>query len=84
VLLQKGLANNADFLRRFAMKTLRFGLFSVLLPFALGVHAADTGQDGQAPSSHKTGEVEKQLPTIFDEENIPAFLRTDPCDTGDS
>ena len=66
------------------MKTLRFGLLLVLLPLALAINAADLDKGAQASSSQKTGEAQKQLPTILDEENIPAFLRTDPCDTGDS
>jgi hypothetical protein len=37
-----------------------------------------------AASSEKAGADNPRVPPILNEETIPAFLITDPCDTGDS
>jgi hypothetical protein len=47
------------------------------------VHAG--GQDETtAKQKNKAGATKEALPSILNEEEIPAFLRMDPCDTGDA
>lgn len=37
-----------------------------------------------ANSGNNNSAANDRLPSIINEEDLPAFLRTDPCDTGDS
>jgi len=82
------------------MNTRRLWTFFMLLAVGLGTNTAWSGQNedaGPATESHanasqgataqsgqNTGAADQGLPSIVDEEDIPAFLLTDPCDTEDS
>jgi hypothetical protein len=82
------------------MNTLRHRALLILLTLCLGTHAAWSSQDSPAASatgSHakvpesataksgkNAGAANEGLPSIIDEEDIPAYLRGDPCDTGNS
>ena len=82
------------------MNTLRLRIFFVLLTVGLSTSTAWSGQDelttsaaeshanmpkGATPiTGNNSGAVNHRLPGIVNEEEIPAFLITDPCDTGDS
>ncbi len=82
------------------MATFRLRAFLVLLTFGLGANTAWSDQRasansvtesqsnapevGAAEPEQITGAASNELPSIMHEEDIPAYLRTDPCDTGDS
>ena len=73
------------------MKTTLTPTFFVLLTLALGTNAiAATPVDAPAPvnataeQANTTDSANHQVPSIVDEEDIPAYLRVDPCDTEDS
>jgi hypothetical protein len=82
------------------MNTLQLRGFIVLLLLGLGTNTAWSGQSSSATpateshasmltsatasSDRNDGAANEALPSIMNEEDIPAFLRTDPCDTGDS
>jgi hypothetical protein len=48
-----------------------------------GLHA-DVPAGATAKPARTTGAATEPLPSIVDEDEIPAYLRMDPCDTGDS
>jgi hypothetical protein len=50
---------------------------------ATGTHA-DVPKGASANSWKNAGAANEPLPSIFSEEEIPAYLFTDPCDTNDS
>lgn len=77
------------------MQNIPLGIVFVILSIGLGTSAAWPSQSTSV-SSHTQPQADppvnaadndkpaiKSLPSIVDEEEIPAFLRTDPCDTGD-
>ena len=73
------------------MKTTLNLTFFVLLTIALGTNAiAATPVDATAPvnataeQANAADSANHQVPGIVSEENIPAYLRVDPCDTEDS
>lgn len=73
------------------MKTTLTLTFFVLLTIALGTNAtAATPVDATAPvnatdeQANTAGSANHQVPGIISEEDIPAYLRVDPCDTEDS
>ena len=82
------------------MNTLQLRMILILLTIGLGTNTAWSGQNPSATSatdSHAkvssgatatpgkhAGASKGALPSIVNEEEIPAFLLTDPCDTGDS
>jgi hypothetical protein len=82
------------------MQTLQPRTFLVLLMLGLGTNTAWSGQStaatpatgsqanalqtASATSDRNEAAAGATLPSIMSEEDIPAFLRTDPCDTGDS
>ena len=73
------------------MKTTLILTFFVLLTIALGTTAiAATPVDATASVSttaeqaNTTDSANHQVPSIISEEDIPAYLRVDPCDTEDS
>ena len=75
------------------MKTRRLQTFLVLLALGPGATTAWSGQDAVAATAtdaHASangtaaGEGGKRVPGIVSEEEIPAYLITDPCDTTDS
>lgn len=82
------------------MKTLRLRMFFILLTVSLGSPTAWSSQNAATSSAAKSradvadssaaesetgsGAANEGLPSILNDEEIPAFLRTDPCDTGDS
>jgi hypothetical protein len=82
------------------MNRLQLGTFSILLTIGLGTNTAWSSQNvnamsaaeshanaskgAAAKSGKNVGASHEGLPSIVDEEDIPAFLITDPCDTGDS
>jgi len=82
------------------MNRLQLGMFSILLTIGLGTNTAWSSQhvtamsaaeshanaskDAAAKSGKSIGASHAGLPSIVDEEDIPAFLLSDPCDTGDS
>jgi hypothetical protein len=45
---------------------------------------AEASAGATAKSSREAGAARKGLPSIISEDEIPAFLLTDPCDTEDS
>jgi hypothetical protein len=81
------------------MKAFQLRTFLVLLTVGLGMHAASASQNEPGTASTgahtdvtgssatksvtHTGAVNERLPGISDEEEIPAFLRVDMCNTGD-
>lgn len=81
------------------MITCQLRTVMILLTAALGANTAWSSQSGAATSameSHATTPkaatekpaesnrtADRVLPGIVDEEDIPAFLRMDPCDTED-
>ena len=79
------------------MKTLQLRSFWVVLGMSLTTlgysavatsatesHAAAPAVEQGAPSVTKAaGPANEGLRSIVNEEEIPAFLRTDPCDTND-
>lgn len=82
------------------MNTLQLRTLYILLMVGLGANTAWSGQKvpttalmesranvptvAKAESEKNSGAASEGLPSIMKEEDIPAFLRTDPCDTGDS
>jgi hypothetical protein len=82
------------------MKIRQLGAFLILLTATFGVATAWSGQNSTpvsasgtqvnppqpaaAGSAGHTGPAKKALPSIIEEEEIPAFLRMDPCDTGNA
>lgn len=50
---------------------------------AAGAHA-DVPEAATVKSGKDSGAANEGLRSIFSEEEMPAFLHTDPCDTGDS
>ena len=70
------------------MKTTLNLTFFVLLTIALGTNAiAATPVDATAPvnaTAEQANTANHQVPGIISEEDIPAYLRVDPCDTEDS
>jgi hypothetical protein len=50
---------------------------------AAGAHA-DVPEAVTVKSGKDSGAANEGLRSIFNEEEMPAFLHTDPCDTGDS
>lgn len=50
---------------------------------ATGTHA-DVPKGASASLWKNAGAANEPLPSIFSEEEIPAYLHTDPCDTNDS
>lgn len=82
------------------MNTRQLGTFSILLTVALGTSTAWSSQTlpatsaaqshanvpggAKAESENNAGAADRGLPGIVDEEEIPAYLRMDPCDTEDS
>jgi len=41
-------------------------------------------KDATVDPAAKDRVADERLPVIVNDEDLPAFLRTDPCDTGDS
>ena len=82
------------------MKTLQLRTFFILLTVSLSTTTAWSSQNvpatsatesqaivpegATAESGKNSSAANEGLPGILNEEEIPAFLRTDPCDTGDS
>lgn len=82
------------------MNTLQLRTLFVLLSVGLGTSTAWSSQNelttsaaesqavmskgAKAVPANDTGVSSHRLPGIVNEEEIPAFLITDPCDTGDS
>lgn len=82
------------------MNTLQLRILFVLLTLGLSTNMAWSSQNlpatpatesdanvlkGATAKSGMNNEAAREgLPSIVNDEDIPAFLRTDPCDTGDS
>jgi hypothetical protein len=82
------------------MRKLQLRTFIVLLTVGLGASAAWSSQDAPATSAlepranlskdapaqpgNNAGAANGKLPGILPEDEIPAYLITDPCDTQDS
>ena len=73
------------------MKTTLILTFVVLWTIGLGTNAiaatpadANPSVSATAQSANSAGSVTHPVPSIISEEDIPAYLRMDPCDTVDS
>ena len=82
------------------MNTFQLQTFIVLLTVGLSANTAwsaqnvpaqsltgshsNTSKVAEAKPKQNAGAAHNELPGIMNEEDIPAFLRVDSCDTGDS
>ena len=73
------------------MKITRIATLFLLLTTVAGTHVIAASPGDSSASVSTTAEpgssdvqTNSPLPSIYGEEDIPAFLRVDPCDTDDS